>query len=101
MQDASPLENHHISAAYMLALADEKLSFAAPMSKQDESRLRASCIEMVLSTDMKKHFSVVSCFQVRNGLPQMMIQKGFIKWRTSRGFCLVAEVQNWAESDIC
>ncbi|KAK9837615.1 hypothetical protein WJX74_001448 [Apatococcus lobatus] len=61
--DASPLENHHISAAYMLAHADEALNFAAPMSSQDESILRASCIELVLSTDMKKHFSLVSCFQ--------------------------------------
>ena len=79
LQDASPLENHHISAAYKMAHADEKLSFAAPMPKQDESILRASCIELVLSTDMKKHFSVVSRFQVRIGLPKMMIQIGFHK----------------------
>ncbi|KAK9850630.1 hypothetical protein WJX84_005118 [Apatococcus fuscideae] len=54
--DASPLENHHISSANLLALSHQELHFTRHMLPEDESNLRSSVIELVLAADMKKHF---------------------------------------------
>ena len=62
--DSSPLEAHHISSAIISTHADEDVNFVRFLSRQDENILRATCIELVLATDMKKHFGLVSFFQV-------------------------------------
>ncbi|DBB14759.1 TPA: hypothetical protein ACH3X3_004373 [Trebouxia sp. C0006] len=62
--DQSPLENHHLAAAVRL-MFDPDLSYL-PMSvvRSDNMLvLRSTCINMVLGTDMKKHFDIVSRFQ--------------------------------------
>ncbi|KAK9863469.1 hypothetical protein WJX84_000706 [Apatococcus fuscideae] len=61
--DASPLENHHVSASFMIAASDPLLSPLDNMSPEDRATVRASMIELILGTDMKKHFSLMSRFQ--------------------------------------
>ncbi|KAK9822974.1 hypothetical protein WJX74_010416 [Apatococcus lobatus] len=62
--DASPNENHHVAGAYNVLLSDRQTNFAEDMSNEDRNIFRASVIELVLGTDMKKHFGFVSQFQV-------------------------------------
>lgn len=58
--DSSPLENHHLAAAFSL-LRQEPYSFL-PSDKKLAAVLRRDVIQLVLSTDMKSHFSVLSVF---------------------------------------
>eukprot|EP00798_Chlamydomonas_sp_ICE-L_P016333 gene16333-22523_t len=60
--DMSPMENHHISASFML-LKEERYNFMAMMPKKVWQVLRTQVIELVLATDMKQHFSLVSMFE--------------------------------------
>ena len=64
-KDQSPNENHHVAGAYHLLVSDRQASFAEDMTAEDRNIFRASVIELVLGTDMKKHFGYVSQFQVR------------------------------------
>ncbi|GIL46284.1 hypothetical protein Vafri_3299 [Volvox africanus] len=59
--DRSPLENHHCAASFGL-LQRPELDFLAPLSKAERSNFRKQVIEMVLATDMKQHFSILSHF---------------------------------------
>lgn len=63
--DASPNENHHVAGAYSLLMSEPQFSFADDMTAEDKNVFRASVIELVLGTDMKKHFGFVSQFQAR------------------------------------
>lgn len=62
--DASPNENHHVAGAYNLFMSERRFGFADHMAIEDRNIFRASVIELVLGTDMKKHFGFVSQFQV-------------------------------------
>ena len=62
--DASPNENHHVAGAYSLMLSDSNYHFSKDMAPEDRNILRAAIIELVLATDMKKHFGLLSQFQV-------------------------------------
>ncbi|GFR42649.1 hypothetical protein Agub_g3586, partial [Astrephomene gubernaculifera] len=59
--DRSPLENHHCAASFSLLLRPE-LDLLAPLSPAERSSFRKQVIEMVLATDMKQHFSILSHF---------------------------------------
>ncbi|GLI59232.1 hypothetical protein VaNZ11_001076 [Volvox africanus] len=59
--DRSPLENHHCAASFGL-LQRPELDFLAPLSQSERSNFRKQVIEMVLATDMKQHFSILSHF---------------------------------------
>ncbi|KAK9862181.1 hypothetical protein WJX84_011393 [Apatococcus fuscideae] len=61
--DMSPLENMHVSSMFRMLHGDEKLQFAAHLSLESRQLLRASMIDLILGTDMKKHFSMLSRFQ--------------------------------------
>lgn len=63
--DASPNENHHVSGAYGLFMSSPDVRLSEGMDLEDKNTLRASIIELVLATDMKKHFGLLSLFQVR------------------------------------
>ncbi len=63
--DVSPLEMSHVSKSYTLLASDKSYDFAAKLSLEDKNIIRAFIIEIVLGTDMKKHFGLVSQFQVR------------------------------------
>lgn len=59
--DRSPLENHHLAAAFML-MRQSEFNFSGSLSKADFEKFRKIVIELVLATDMKQHFSILSHF---------------------------------------
>ncbi|KAG2425826.1 hypothetical protein HXX76_013451 [Chlamydomonas incerta] len=59
--DRSPLENHHCAASFAL-LRRKELDALSPLSQSERSAFRKQVIELVLSTDMKQHFSILSHF---------------------------------------
>ncbi|KAK9867080.1 hypothetical protein WJX84_007142 [Apatococcus fuscideae] len=61
--DISPLENHHVSASFMVAADKRQANIFQGMSEEDRGTLRASMIDLILGTDMKKHFGLLSRFQ--------------------------------------
>ncbi|GLC41501.1 hypothetical protein PLESTB_001004600 [Pleodorina starrii] len=59
--DRSPLENHHAAAAFS-SMRRPGLDVLSPLTSEQKSNFRRQVIEMVLSTDMKQHFSLLSHF---------------------------------------
>jgi len=59
--DRSPMENHHLAAAFAL-LRRPELNFISHFPRGDKEKLRKTMIELVLATDMKQHFSIHSQF---------------------------------------
>ncbi|KAG2437154.1 hypothetical protein HXX76_005821 [Chlamydomonas incerta] len=59
--DRSPLENHH-SAASFSAMRRPGLDVLAPLTTEQKTAFRKQVIDMVLATDMKQHFSLLSHF---------------------------------------
>ena len=51
--DRSPMENHHVSATWLL-LKEEQFNFLRKMSPKAIDVLRKQVIDMVLATDMKQ-----------------------------------------------
>ena len=51
--DRSPMENHHVSATWLL-LKEEQFNFLCKMSPKAIDVLRKQVIDMVLATDMKQ-----------------------------------------------
>jgi hypothetical protein len=59
--DRAPLENHHVAAAFSL-LRRPEYNFLAALSVSEQARFRKLVIDLVLATDMKQHFSLLSHF---------------------------------------
>ncbi|XP_049805023.1 cAMP-specific 3',5'-cyclic phosphodiesterase isoform X1 [Schistocerca nitens] len=57
--DESVLENHHLAVAFKL-LQNEGCDIFVNMSKKQRQTLRKMAIDMVLSTDMSKHMSLLA-----------------------------------------
>lgn len=57
--DKAVLENHHVSAAFILS-QKENYNIFGKFSKEDYSKLRERVITMVLCTDMSTHFNDLS-----------------------------------------
>ncbi|MEW5312657.1 MAG: hypothetical protein WDW38_004274 [Sanguina aurantia] len=62
--DVSPMENHHAASAFKL-MRHKDYSFMRRMPQDKWVRLRRLLIEMVLATDMKQHFNILSKFQAK------------------------------------
>lgn len=62
--DTSPMENHHVAAAFRV-MRCQCYNFMRRMSRERLTRLRRLLIEMVLATDMKQHFNILSKFQAK------------------------------------
>eukprot|EP00798_Chlamydomonas_sp_ICE-L_P014589 gene14589-20640_t len=70
--DKSPMENHHLAAAFTLMNSPE-FNFMSKMPKKtwdtmrnqiiDPDTMRNQIIDLVLATDMKQHFALHSMFQ--------------------------------------
>ncbi|CAD5206853.1 unnamed protein product [Bursaphelenchus okinawaensis] len=61
--DHSVLENHHVALAFHLTLSQSGANIFARMSRCEFTSLRQAIIEMVLATDMTKHFEYLTKFQ--------------------------------------
>jgi hypothetical protein len=59
--DRAPLESHHAAAAFRL-LRRPEYNFLAALSAAEQARFRKLVIDMVLATDMKQHFAILSQF---------------------------------------
>jgi hypothetical protein len=67
--DKAPLENHHLAAAFYL-LRRPEYNFLAALPKAELDRFRKLVIDLVLATDMKQHFSILSHFTTAHRLVQ-------------------------------
>eukprot|EP00195_Chlamydomonas_chlamydogama_P005551 CAMPEP_0202896684 /NCGR_PEP_ID=MMETSP1392-20130828/5636_1 /ASSEMBLY_ACC=CAM_ASM_000868 /TAXON_ID=225041 /ORGANISM="Chlamydomonas chlamydogama, Strain SAG 11-48b" /LENGTH=2072 /DNA_ID=CAMNT_0049582125 /DNA_START=504 /DNA_END=6722 /DNA_ORIENTATION=+ len=59
--DASPHENHHASASCTV-MRGNKYNFVAGLTPKLRDTIRKTVIEIVLATDMKKHFAELGAF---------------------------------------
>mmetsp|Transcript_30321 Transcript_30321/g.85696 ORF Transcript_30321/g.85696 Transcript_30321/m.85696 type:complete len:505 (+) Transcript_30321:404-1918(+) len=61
--DNSPLENHHLRTSFQLMRRPE-YNFISHLDTDQYRSLRSLVIDLVLATDMKRHFDILSQFQV-------------------------------------
>ena len=61
--DRSVLENHHAASLYRI-LEDEGCNVLSGLSEEEWTAAREAIIEMILHTDMAKHFELVGKFSV-------------------------------------
>ncbi|KAJ9514582.1 hypothetical protein QJQ45_016330 [Haematococcus lacustris] len=62
--DRSPMENHHVAAAFELML-DPAVNIFSDTSKKAREVLRKFAIELILATDMKQHFAHNTLFKTK------------------------------------
>nr|XP_013014248.1 high affinity cAMP-specific and IBMX-insensitive 3',5'-cyclic phosphodiesterase 8A isoform X2 [Cavia porcellus] len=60
--DLAVLESHHAALAFQLTLGDDRCNIFKNMDRNDYRILRQSIIDMVLATEMTKHFEHVNKF---------------------------------------
>lgn len=60
--DRSVLESHHAAFAFKLTLSDEKVNIFGNLERDVYRTVRLSIIDMVLATEMTKHFEHLSKF---------------------------------------
>ena len=60
--DISPLEHHHVSAAFKI-LRQKEFHFLKHLSKAKMERIRSIVVDLVLATDMNNHFDILSKFR--------------------------------------
>lgn len=62
--DQSVLENHHIALAFQLTLqSNSNINIFAGLTREEYTSLRQAAVEMVLATDMSRHFEYLTKFQ--------------------------------------
>ncbi|KAE9556273.1 hypothetical protein FO519_000456 [Halicephalobus sp. NKZ332] len=61
--DHSVLENHHVALAFQLTLAQNGINIFARMPREEFAQMRQAIIDMVLATDMSRHFEYLTKFQ--------------------------------------
>eukprot|EP00899_Mesostigma_viride_P009844 jgi/Mesvir1/18861/Mv10515-RA.1 len=62
--DLAVLENYHVSEAFFL-MAEVDLNILEGLNKDDFKYLRRIVIEIVLASDLKRHFELVEAFKAR------------------------------------
>ncbi|MEW5305806.1 MAG: hypothetical protein WDW36_008323 [Sanguina aurantia] len=73
--DKSPLENHHLSAACK-KMCHRDSDFLQHLDKAMFMQLRKMLIDLVMATDMKQHFSIVSQFGALHRLSRSSADSG-------------------------
>lgn len=58
----SVLESHHSALAFKLTMTNEKVNIFHNLNKDSYKEMRRSIIDMVLATEMTKHFEHLSKF---------------------------------------
>ncbi|GIL88899.1 hypothetical protein Vretifemale_16705, partial [Volvox reticuliferus] len=80
--DRSPLENHHCAAAFEILSRHPDLDITAPLGQADRAAFRKLVIELVLATDMKQHFAILTHF---NTIHHLSSNKNFAAINSSSG----------------
>ena len=60
--DMTVLENHHAALGFKLTLSDDRVNIFKNVEKEKYKILRQSIIDMILATEMSKHFVHVQKF---------------------------------------
>jgi len=60
--DIAVLESHHVSLAFSLTSKDERVDLFKSMDKEEYRCIRQAVIDLVLATDMSKHFEHLNKF---------------------------------------
>lgn len=61
--DVSVLENHHAALAFQLTVGDTNINIFENLPQSEYKPLRKSIVDMVLATDMNRHFENLAKFQ--------------------------------------
>ena len=60
--DITVLENHHAALAFKLTLSDDRVNIFKSLDRDSFKLIRQSVIDLVLATEMSKHFVHVNKF---------------------------------------
>lgn len=60
--DLTVLESHHASLTFKLTLSDENVNIFQNLEREEYKMLRANIIDMILATEMTKHFEHLAKF---------------------------------------
>ncbi|KAG2451386.1 hypothetical protein HYH02_003987 [Chlamydomonas schloesseri] len=66
--DRSPLENHH-GASFFSMLLQPDMNVLAHLAQHEKNAFRKQVIDLVMATDMKQHFTLLSHFNTAHHLP--------------------------------
>ena len=66
--DHSVLENHHVASAWKLLTSDSRYNFLKQLEPAEFKRLRYLVVQLVLATDLKKHFDILALFNAKVSL---------------------------------
>ena len=61
--DRAVLENHHACQSWKLLLENEEFDFLCNMSATDVRNLRFTTLDLILATDLAKHFDIINMFK--------------------------------------
>ncbi|VEL32445.1 unnamed protein product, partial [Protopolystoma xenopodis] len=70
--DIAVLESHHVCLAFQLTKRDERVNILQNISTDDYKTLRKFIIDMVLATEMARHFEHMNKFVTNIGKPLSM-----------------------------
>ncbi|KAM5291414.1 high affinity cAMP-specific and IBMX-insensitive 3',5'-cyclic phosphodiesterase 8A isoform 1-T1 [Glossophaga mutica] len=73
--DLAVLESHHAALAFQLTAGDDKCNIFKNMERNDYRTLRQAIIDMVLATEMTKHFEHVNKFVNRINKPLAALEE--------------------------
>ncbi|PNW75037.1 hypothetical protein CHLRE_12g499250v5 [Chlamydomonas reinhardtii] len=66
--DRSPLENHH-GASFFSMLMQSDMNVLAQLTQHEKNAFRKQVLDLVMATDMKQHFTLLSHFNTAHHLP--------------------------------
>uniref|UniRef100_A0A4W3K219 Phosphodiesterase n=1 Tax=Callorhinchus milii TaxID=7868 RepID=A0A4W3K219_CALMI len=81
--DTAVLESHHSALAFQLTARDEKCNIFKNMERNDYRTLRQAIIDMVLATEMTKHFEHVNKFVNSINKPLAALEENLIDGESS------------------
>lgn len=61
--DITVLENHHASLGFKLTMSDDRVNIFKHLDRDSFKAMRQSIVDLVLATEMSKHFVHVNKFQ--------------------------------------
>jgi hypothetical protein len=73
--DISVLENHHVALAFDIMHHSQDMRVFDPLSPEDFKKARDLIINMVLGTDMSKHFSSLDYLNTRQNSMDFNLQE--------------------------
>ncbi|CAL1279796.1 unnamed protein product [Larinioides sclopetarius] len=86
--DRSVLENHHSAAAWSLLLSDNRYNWLRHLDEAEFKRFRFLVIELILATDLKRHFDIVTEFNAKMADEE----SPFIDWSNEADRLLVMQM---------